>query len=134
MKNTHASRIRSHLLEHTFGLTVAQISERMRINKNNVRVNLNLMPDAYIAMWVRTPKGLGHTAVWKVAGMGEPVPPNSPRPEPHAKSVAAYKKRQLDKWRYENKLKRMALPEEDLPPPQPKAPEPYRPRTVWVQL
>lgn len=131
MKITQAQRIRSHLLEHTLGLSVAQISEAIRMNKNNVRVNLNLMPDAYIVTWMPTKKGLGHTAMWKVAAMGEPVPPNAPRPEPHAQKVAAYKKAQLDKHRYNTKLKRMALPELDLPPP---APASYKPRTVWVTM
>lgn len=130
MKNTNADRIRSCLKELELGATVNMIAEAKRMRIEIVRVTLNQMPDAYIAWWQPTIAGLGYRAVWKVVDVPEnaPIPRNVPRPSPDEAKVKAYKKLQLEKHRYNKKLERMALPEDDLPPPPVKS---DRPRTVW---
>jgi hypothetical protein len=78
MKATTKQKIRDELLRcRPNGLTSNELSDRLSINPNLVRVTLTNMDDVYIYKWMVTKAGHGFIAVWKCV----PVPENAARPE-----------------------------------------------------
>lgn len=76
-KITNQDKVRSTLRKCLTGLSAVDLSTRLNVDLNLIRVMLNRMPDTYIASWAPTRAGAGFMAVWKCVE----VPDDAPRPK-----------------------------------------------------
>lgn len=81
MSKSHAPAIRALLREHLDGLTLADISQHIKVPPDIVYNSIKRMPDAYTDRWEKAPRGQ-YAAVFCVVV----PPPDCPHPNEERRS------------------------------------------------
>lgn len=95
MKPTRQQAIRKMLLEHPYGLTRQELSDKLGIHVSNIKTAILGMPDVYVDRWM-----INERKQFKKVYCAVPIPEDCPHPKdrvyPNTKPVTVWRQLQHD--------------------------------------